>query len=222
MSASASDEPSAQGDGRPPRMADHWVWRRGWRAGRRKYAFHVTFDEQPAVHQLAAGYQQVLRGLDGLDLVPLRWLHLTVQSVGFIDEVSAEDAETILRAAQGRLAELPAPQVTLGPAIVTPEAILLVAEPADALAPARAAIREAILDVWPARRLAGGEEWQPHVTVAYSNGDGLAARYQAALAEPGRAPGTAQISVAAVQLIILGRNEHVYEWSVYGTAPLRA
>lgn len=34
-------------------MADHWWWRPGWRPGRRMYAFHFTFGDQPAVCELA-------------------------------------------------------------------------------------------------------------------------------------------------------------------------
>ena len=63
----------------PQQMADHWWWRPGWLPGRRMYTFHITFDGQPAVHQLASGCQEALRGLGGIDLVPPRWLHLTVQ-----------------------------------------------------------------------------------------------------------------------------------------------
>jgi RimJ/RimL family protein N-acetyltransferase/2'-5' RNA ligase len=215
--AGANPAGSDAGAGGPQPMADHWVWRRGWRPGRRKYAFHITFDRQPAAHRLVTGCQEALRGLGGLDLVPLEWLHLTVQSIGFTDEVSAEDADAILAAARVRLAGLPAAQVTLGPVLVTPEAILLPVTPEPALTPVRAAIRAAILDVWQPSRLAGADAWQPHVTVAYSNASGPAAPYTAALADSQR---TAPAKITAVQLIILGRDEHAYQWSAHGTAPL--
>jgi hypothetical protein len=60
----------------------HWWWRPGWAPGRRMYTFHVTFEDQPAVQEPAAEARQRLAGLDGLDLVPGRWLHLTTQGVG--------------------------------------------------------------------------------------------------------------------------------------------
>src|SRR6266705_2535240 len=47
------------------RMADHWWWRPGWRQGRRMYAWHVTFADQPAVQRLAGRYQAALAGLPG-------------------------------------------------------------------------------------------------------------------------------------------------------------
>jgi len=203
----------------PQQMADHWWWRPGWRPGRRMYTFHITFDGQPAVHQLASGCQKALRGLDGIDLVPPRWLHLTVQGAGFTDEVSDADADAITRAARDRLASLPAPSVRLGPVTITPEAILLPAQPDAALTAVRAALRAAILDVWPPSRLMEADTWTPHVTVAYSNSDGPAAPYQAAL---NGMSGTAQALVSAAQMIILGRDQHAYEWSVYADVPIGA
>jgi hypothetical protein len=50
------------------RMADHWWWRPGWRPGRRMYSFHFTFEDQPAVCELATAYQARLADLAGLDL----------------------------------------------------------------------------------------------------------------------------------------------------------
>ncbi len=41
-------------------MRDHWWWRPGWRVGRSFYAWHVTFDDQPAVRRLAADYSPCL------------------------------------------------------------------------------------------------------------------------------------------------------------------
>jgi 2'-5' RNA ligase len=207
------------GAGIPQQMADHWWWRPGWRPGRRMYTFHITFDDQPVVHRLASRCQEALRGLGGVDLVPPRWLHLTVQGVGFTDEVSAGDADAIMQAARNRLAGLPAPSVGLGPVTITPEAILLPAEPGEALTAVRAALRAAILDVWAPSRLTEAETWTPHVTVAYSKSDGPAAPYHAALED---ISGTVHAQITAIQLIILGRDDHIYEWSVYAAAAIGA
>ncbi|HEY5990509.1 MAG TPA: 2'-5' RNA ligase family protein [Streptosporangiaceae bacterium] len=201
----------------PQRMADHWWWRPGWQPGRRMFTFHITFDGQPAVHQLAHACQDALRGLGGLDFVPPQWLHLTMQGVGFTDEVSTADADAIVHAAQDRLTQLSSLSLTLGPVTITPEAILLPAEPHQGLTGVRDALRAAILDVWPPSRLMEKDTWTAHATIAYSNSDGPVAPYQAAL---NGVPGTAQAQVTSVQLIILGRDEHSYEWSVHATIPL--
>lgn len=79
-------------------MRDHWWWRPGWRVGRSFYTWHITFDDQPAAHQLADGYAPALDGLTTLDLIPPQWLHLTMQGVGFTDEVSRNHVAEIVRA----------------------------------------------------------------------------------------------------------------------------
>ena len=100
-------------------LTDHWWWwRPGWRPGRRLYAWHVTFAGLPAVRQLAAQAQARLAGLPGLDLVPARWLHLTMQGVGFTDEVPGAGLAATVAAARRHLADTPPPRVRIGPAHV--------------------------------------------------------------------------------------------------------
>ncbi|HMH90378.1 MAG TPA: 2'-5' RNA ligase family protein, partial [Streptosporangiaceae bacterium] len=148
--------------------------------------------------------------LSGLDFVPARWLHLTTQGVGFTDEVSEPDIEAIVSAARSRLAAVPPVRVTLGPARVTPEAILLDVSPAGELAAVRAGLRWAIGDVWSAGQIPDHEEWTPHVSVAYSRSTAPAGPYISALAEDGD---RAESVISDVELIILGRDEHLYEWT---------
>jgi len=85
-------------------VRDHWWWRPGWRIGRRFYTFHVIFDADEVwgadeLRLLMSEYRQSLAGMAGLDLIPDEWLHLTVQGVGFTDEVGAADIDAILGAA---------------------------------------------------------------------------------------------------------------------------
>jgi hypothetical protein len=87
-------------------MRDHWWWQPGWRVGRSLYTWHVTFNDQPAVHQLAADYAPVLNDLPTLDPVPVRWLHLTMQGIGFTDEVDRADVDAITDAARDRCAAI--------------------------------------------------------------------------------------------------------------------
>jgi hypothetical protein len=199
-------------------MADHWWWRRGWRPGRRKYAWHFTFDGKPEVHGLAAGYQARLAAQPGLDPVPAQWLHLTTQGVGFTDEVSEGEVAALLDASDARLRGFPAQPVTLGPARVTPEAILLDIAPADGLSAIRHELRQAISDVLGQARLTGGDEWSPHVSVAYSHGTGPQAPLEAAI-EGGE---TAATVINTVRLIVLGRDHRLYEWTRRGQVQLAA
>jgi 2'-5' RNA ligase len=191
-------------------IADHWWWRPGWRPGRRMYTWHITFGDLPAVADLAAAAQARLAGLDGLDLVPVRWLHLTTQGVGFTDEVSEADVTTITAAAKDRLASVQPLQVTIGPARVASEGIAFRVHPAEALAPLRDALRAAIADVWTTERVPEAAEWTPHVSVAYSRVTGPADIYEAAL---DGADAAAEVMIGAVQLIALRRDTHLYEWA---------
>lgn len=197
-------------------MADHWRWRRGWRPGRRKYTWYFTFDGRREVHDLAATYQARLGTLPGLDLIPARWLHLTAQGVGFTDEVSEQDVAALLDVSARRLMGFPAQPVTLGPARVTPEAILLDVAPAEGLAAIRHELRQAISDVLGQAGQTGGDEWTPHVSVAYSNRTGPQAPYMAAIG----GGETTQTVISVVQLIVLGRDHRLYEWTTRGQAQL--
>jgi len=198
-------------------MRDHWWWRPGWRPGRRMYAWHVTFDDQPTVRDLAARARDLLRDVPCLDLIPEEWLHLTTQGVGFSDEVSAADLAAITAAARSRLAAVPPAAVTLGPARVVDEGIVCDARPAAALSPVRDAVRAAIGDVWGPARVDGEADWWPHVSLAYANADGPAAPAEAALAGFDAA---AVITVTEIQLILLDRDEHLYQWETQATVGL--
>jgi 2'-5' RNA ligase len=198
-------------------MTDHWWWRPGWRPGRRMYYWHVTFPEAPAVQAFAAAARERLAGLPGMDLVPGHWLHLTIQRIGFTDEVSDGDLAAIADAGRARLARVAPPEVIIGPAQVQGEGIVCDANPAEALAPVRDAARAAIGDVWGPARVPGRSHWWPHVSLGYASAAGPAGPFEAALA------GFADVAahtVSAIRLIRLGRDDHQWEWDVCATVPL--
>jgi 2'-5' RNA ligase len=198
-------------------MRDHWWWRPGWRPGRRRYAWHVTFEDVAAVQDLAAAARARLAGVAGVDPVPGRWLHLTTQDVGFTDEVTDVDLAAITGAVSARLAAVEPVSVTIGPARVADEGILCWVGPDGALTPMRDAIRAAIAEVWGPQRVPDGPDWAPHVSIAYSCADGPAAVFEAALGGSGA---VAAMTVDAVRLIRLGRDQHVYEWETLARVPL--
>lgn len=200
------------------RMADHWWWRPGWKPGRRMYTWHFTFDGQHAVAALAAAYQERLSMLPALDLVPARWLHLTTQGVGFTDEVTGEEVTALTEATSNRLKSCGPVHVILGPARVTPEAVLLDVAPTSELAAIRGQLREAIVSTLGPGRLMESDEWTAHVSVAYSSGTGAASPYLTAV-EGG---GTAGTVIKDVQLIVLGRDHHMYEWTTRAQISLTA
>ncbi len=198
-------------------IAYHWWWRPGWRPGRRMYTWHVTFEDLPAVQELAADARARLAGLPGLDLVPGQWLHLTTQGVGFTDEVSDTDLAAITSAARTRLAAVEPPRIVIGPARAASEGVACDISPVGVLDPLRDALRAAIADVWGPERVPEGPEWTPHVSVAYASESGPAGPIEAAL---NGANLSATITVGTVQLIRLGRDHRVYEWETWASLPL--
>lgn len=202
-------------------MRDHWWWRPGWRVGRSFYTWHVTFDDQPAAHRLATDSAPILEGLSTLDPVPVRWLHLTVQGIGFTDTVDRADVEAIVHAVQQRCAEIAPFTITLGPARVDPEALMLPLQPAEPVIALRSAIRAAIADVWgPDGVPENADGFRPHVSLAYSNTAGPAEPIIERLAA--RPVTSAEITVCRAALIDLNRDHRVYQWTDIATADLSA
>ena len=200
-------------------MRDHWWWRPGWRVGRSFYTWHITFADQPPAAQLVADYTPLLDRLPVLDPVPLRWLHLTMQGIGFADEVTRADVDAIVATARRRCADLAPPRITLGPAYVDPEALSLPVTPIEPLAAIRRAVREAIGDVWGADRVPEpAEGFRPHVSLGYSNATGPAEPVELALRSAEEH--TADVTVTAISLIDLNRDHKSYEWTEVATVPL--
>jgi len=206
-------------------MRNHWWWRPGWAPGRRLYAWHLTFCDQTVsrgqadLRRVVGDYQARLVELPGLDLVPAEWLHLTMQGIGFVDEVGAGDAERIVAAVRCRCAALAPVTLTLGPAVLQAEGVWLRVAPSPAVQRVRAAVRAGIAEVWGAARVpeaAGG--FTPHVSLAYSHSNGPDDPYAAALAE--LAPRSATVELVAIQDISLVRDTHLYQWATVATVPL--
>jgi 2'-5' RNA ligase len=171
------------------------------------------------LHQLVAEYQSALKPLPGLDLIPARWLHLTTQGVGFIDEVSEEDVRSIATAARARCAGLTPFELTFETPIVDPESVQFALHPAKPARALRMQIRAAIADVWGVEtNVPEAELWSPHVSIAYSNTVGSPEPYAEALAQV-QAP-AAKLVIASIELIVLNRDNRMYEWQLFERVPL--
>ena len=42
-------------------------------------------------------YHTAIQQIDGLDLIPREWLHITVQGLAFIEDISTEDLASVLK-----------------------------------------------------------------------------------------------------------------------------
>ncbi|MGW4298165.1 2'-5' RNA ligase family protein [Streptomyces sp. DSM 110735] len=199
-------------------MRNHWWWRPDWSEGRRFYTWHLTFEGQRDLHRLAAEYRSALAPLgDAFTLVPDRWLHLTMQGIGFVDEVKERDARAVADAAGEHLAAIPAFDVQLGPHVPDPEAVVLPVHPDGPVHAVRSAIRSAIGDVLT-EVPENADGFTPHVSVAYSASDGPAGPVFQALDGRDFTPARARITHA--DLIVLHRDHQMYEWEPFASVPL--
>lgn len=201
-------------------MIDHWWWRPGWAVGRQFYTWHLTFDNAPEAARLVEKYRPHL-DLPSLDLIPQRWLHLTMQGIGFVGEVDEADIDKIVTAAGVRLAALEPFTVSLGPTVVDPEVVRLQVNPAGPVRHLRRELRAAIADVWGTDSVPeDADDFTPHVSLAYSNSEG---DMQPVLdAAGGAVSGSARCTIGHADLIMLNRDHRQYEWTTYAEVPLRA
>jgi 2'-5' RNA ligase len=192
----------------PERLADHWYERPGTRPGRLKYHWHILFHEQPGVHEIASLGQRKLAGLAGLDLVPLRWLHLTTFTLGFADQVPRQAVDVMVATATHLLAETQPIAVGLGRVFYHPEAITLLVEPAESLEPVLSAVQVAAREAGCDGR-AATSPWRPHISIAYSNGSGPAAPVIEAL---GLEVPPTEITIRSVSLVAQAQVGHSWQW----------
>ncbi|MFK0181699.1 2'-5' RNA ligase family protein [Streptomyces xanthochromogenes] len=199
------------------RMRNHWYWRPGWNVGRRFYTWHLTFEEQPDVHRFAAAYREALAPVDGLDLIPDRWLHLTMQGIGFVGEIAPSDVRAVADAATKRLAQVPAFDAAFSTPIVDPEAILVPIHPAAPVRAVRDAIRAAIGEILP-EVPESAADFTPHVSIGYSNATGPTQPFDTALRAAKVAP--AHVRITHAELIVIHRDNRMYEWESFAKVPL--
>jgi 2'-5' RNA ligase len=196
---------------------DHWQWRKGWRPGRQSYWFFVCLDDEPTVADLAERY---LAELDepGLDPTAPERLHISVQQVGFDDEVSEHEASQVLHAAR-KLTVAPL-ALLLGSVDPNPESVNLRVAPWEPIRSLRRQLREATAGVIGSDRLPGTDDhFWPHVSIGYTNTElptGPLLRRLEELSH--RAP--VSVLVRRIDLVLLNRDDRAWTWSTIGTVPL--
>jgi len=196
-------------------IRNHWWWRPGWRAGRHFYACHLTLDDQPQLQTLVKQYHDAIGHLPGLDLIPRQWLHITMQGIGFADEISPADLEAVTAAVQERLRALEPPAAAFHRATVQPEAVLLKAEPPRTLYQLRIAVYDAIASILDPGKFSEHRpeprQFTLHVSAAYVTSDGPAEPVAEAIAGLDPKPVTATFH--AISLLEFHRDRRMYEWT---------
>ena len=198
----------------PVRMEDHWALEPGQDPRRAQLIWFIRTGCYPEVAELALVGQARLAGLEGLDLVPAEWLHITTLIAGYHDEVSADSIRAMTELAQDLLADVTPITVGLGRVLYHPRAIMLAVEPRDALMPVLTACREATRQATGQAGRLHTDPWIPHVTLAYGNSVHPA---QPAIEALGRELPGREVTITSVSLTTQAP-EQQWTWDLIGDA----
>jgi 2'-5' RNA ligase len=136
---------------------------------RRPYFWLLTFDGRQALHELASAYQKRLAELPSLDMVPSRWLHLTMHSVGVLDNVPAEQVQSLVEAVAARLERIDPFDLSFREAVVLDAGVALLPSAVDEVSSLRAALRTGPAESGHEDPASDSPEFNPHVSIAYNN-----------------------------------------------------
>lgn len=175
------------------------------------FTFHLTMEEAPDLRALATRLSPVLGAMPELDPVPLEGLHLTMNGVGFTDEVTPERLEEISdRVFQAWEASAVA-DLRFARMLMVDEGLMLFADAAPWLEALNQAQRKAIDSVMSPRQWG---RFQPHVTLAYCASEGDTQHIAQALAPVLADEPDHLWARPTLTLMCLGRDHEVYEWDV--------
>jgi 2'-5' RNA ligase len=201
-------------------MVNHWD-RPGWTDDRRSYHLMLTFENAPEVRALAAACQSEFGDIESLDLVPLDYLHVTIQGLGFTDEVSFAEIEDITAAIESRAAHLRPFGVQVGPLAGSPGAVRLSVTPHE---PVRAIHRMIAATASrkpgvPAIRTRSSDAYLPHASIAYSSSP-APAKPLIERVRSLRRLGFVSARIDSLHLVELRREPRAYRWNTIGSIAL--
>jgi 2'-5' RNA ligase len=201
-------------------LTNHWQ-RPGWTDGRTSYHWLLTLNDESELRALAQQCQANLRDLPMLDQVPLDTLHLTLQRVGFADEVDSTQLQQVIDMARQSCADLAPFVLHIGWLAGSEGAIRFTALPVEPVVNLRHAVRETLTYVacpTTDQTIESAAFW-PHVSIAYCNVSTPAKPIVERVA-PLRVLASAKVNVCTVDLVELRRNNRVYRWEVIARAKL--
>jgi 2'-5' RNA ligase len=142
-----------------------------------------------------------------------------MQGIGFVDEVDQAAVEDIVERARARCGDLEPFDLSIGAPHVDPESVQIAVSPAEPVRQVRAAVRAAIADVWGSASVPEAEgPFNPHLSLAYTNRDADGTDVRLALEQVTAPSATAHIT--SCQLIVLHRDNRMYEWEPFATVRL--
>jgi 2'-5' RNA ligase len=182
----------------------------------------LTLDDQPNLRELVAQYQRPIADLPNLDIIPSQWLHVTMQGIGFADEVTTTDVEVVTERLREELRGPDAPTVTFHEASIESEAALLKAMPPEPLYQLRLHMYDAIASVLAPSNFSEPRpeprQFKPHVSLAYVNQEGQVQPIADALNIVDAHPVT--VTFRKASLLVFHRDHQMYEWTQATPLPI--
>jgi 2'-5' RNA ligase len=204
----------------PKQLMNRWQNGRGAAdPGNGKVYWHLLLGDDPQLRMAAQAAQDRLKNFAGLHMTPLQWLHLTVLIAGPADQISDRARNEMLTIARSSLSDIAPITVEFSRILYHPEAIMLAANPAQALNPIREAAQQATRAVIGRNGAADRSSslWTPHVTLCYSTSVQPADPIIAAL---GRKLPSFQVSIRRLSLVVQQGAEWLWNWSSVGAISL--
>ena len=204
------------------RVSDHWAaseWL--WTPGQSVLTWHFTFEGNREMERLAREVAPILDRAY-LDVVPTKWLHLTVQGVGIEDSVSEDDRSRLANEARDQFRDREPVSVTLGPPQLLAgldQGVIMPAAENDELQVVRYLLQRADANVRGEAAVPDrGRPLNGHVTLAYANSDTEATELGADLV----AVSDRKLSVLLqrISLLRLTRRRGLYSWQTLAHVPL--
>jgi hypothetical protein len=168
---------SAQGavaDGESLDLVDHWIPRAEWQPDRLLASCYLTVPEQHPVLETVLTCQRAVASMPEMDLVPVPWLHVTVQALDFVDRLPSQGVEDFVWTLGNELAALPPLQLRASGPALGGSGAFLVLEPAEKIFEVRDVVRDVARRTLGLTHLyalpgQGDGGFPPHLTFAYSN-----------------------------------------------------
>lgn len=202
-------------------LTNHWQ-RPGWTDDRKSYHWLLALGDEPRLAALARRCQAGLGDLPMLDLVPPDALHLTLQRVGFTDEVDSAQLQTLADTTARRCADHASFELRIGWLAGSQGAIRFTALPLETIVHLRQIVLETRTDVCDPTtdQFTKSTAFWPHVSIAYCNMPTPATPIIERVASL-RSLLPVPVRVQALDLVELRREFRAYRWEIVARTNLR-
>ena len=190
-------------------MVNHWD-KPSWPPGRTAYYWYLDFTDQPDVQNLARLCRSAV-DCPEFDPVEPDAMHMTIQEIGFIEDVPRVSLRALLGAAGEMLAGIQPLELSIGPLAGSSGALSFSASPTVDLVRLRNALLRATQSIGYAQRTATSDAFRPHVGIGYCNSAVPAAPVIERVRKLRGVP-QAGASIGQVALVSLTRHERSWIW----------